>query len=66
MIYKIAALIDSALVLLELSGLVHSRLLPIGGGQLQQLGIVLGAADLVARGLELWKARNNSRPEESQ
>lgn len=53
MIYKIASLIDSALTLLELTGVLHSKLLPIGGGQLQQLGIIWGAADLFTRGLEL-------------
>lgn len=57
MIYKIAALIESALVFLEVSGLLHSKLLPIGGGQLQQLGIIWGAADLFARGFELLKNR---------
>jgi hypothetical protein len=55
MIYKIAALVEYALVLLELTGLVHSKQLPVGGGQLQQLGVIWGIADLSQRGLEILR-----------
>jgi len=55
MIYEIAVWVESALVLLELTGVVHSKLLPVGGGQLQQLGVIWGVADLTRRGLEILK-----------
>lgn len=48
MVYKVAALVELFLVLFENSGYVHTSLLPLGGGPIQQMGIVFGTAHLIA------------------
>lgn len=53
MIYKLAGLVDLSLVILESSGLVHLNGLPLGGGQIQQLGIVFASAYPTASTLAL-------------
>ena len=55
MIYKVAALLELSLVILENSGIVHLRGLPLGGGQIQQLGLVFATAYVMAESIELFK-----------
>ena len=55
LIYELAALIELSLVLSESSGYFHLSLLPLGGGQVQQIGIVFGIAHVIARTMELIK-----------
>jgi hypothetical protein len=52
---KIAALVELSLVILENSGFVHPRGLPLGGGQIQQIGIVFATAYVAAELIELFK-----------
>ena len=55
LVLKLAALVELALVILEFCGFVHLRGLPLGGGQIQQLGIVFGSAYVVAEVIDLFK-----------
>jgi hypothetical protein len=55
MIYKLAGLVDLSLVILESSGLVHLNGLPLGGGQIQQLGIVFASAYVVEEFIDLFR-----------
>jgi hypothetical protein len=43
------------LVILEFSGFVHLRGLPLGGGQIQQLGLVFASAYVVAEFIDLFR-----------
>lgn len=55
MVFKVAALLELSLVILENIGYVHLRGLPLGGGRVQQLGIVFASAYVVAELIELFK-----------
>lgn len=55
LIYKLAALVELSLVILEFGGFVHLPWLPLGGGQIQQLGIVFASAYIVAEFIDLFK-----------
>lgn len=44
LVFKLAALVELILVILENSGIIHLHGLPLGGGQIQQLGIVFATA----------------------
>lgn len=46
---------DMSLVILENIGYVHLRGLPLGGGRIQQLGIVFATAYVVAEFIEIFK-----------
>jgi hypothetical protein len=49
--FEIASLVEFALVLLR--HIFRIRWLPLGGGDVQQIGIVFGAAYIVSRTIEL-------------
>jgi hypothetical protein len=51
--YKIAGLVEIVLVVMEHSGYFHSAQLPLGGGQIQQIGIVFGAAHVASESMDL-------------
>lgn len=53
MAFEIAALIELALVVLESLGVVRSGLLPLGGGNIQQIGILFAAAFIIERSIAL-------------
>ena len=55
LVFKLAALVELSLVILEFSELIHLRGLPLGGGQIQQLGIVFASAYVVAEFIDLLK-----------
>ncbi len=55
LIYKLAALVELSLVVLENSGYIHLSGLPLGGGQIQQLGLVFATAYVIAESIELFK-----------
>jgi hypothetical protein len=55
LIYKLAALLELSLVILESSGFVHLRGLPLGGGQIQQIGLVFATAYVIAELIDLFK-----------
>jgi hypothetical protein len=55
MVLKLAALLELALVILENIGYVHLRGLPLGGGRIQQLGIVFASAYVVAECIDLFR-----------
>jgi hypothetical protein len=64
LIYKLAALVELSLVILEDSGYVHLSGLPLGGGQIQQIGIVFATAYVIAEFIEIFSrllARYRSR-----
>jgi hypothetical protein len=54
--YKIAGLAEIVLVLVEHSGYFHAFQLPLGGGQVQQIGIVFAAAHVVSESSDLLKS----------
>lgn len=54
--YKVAGLAEIVLVLAEHSGYFHNLQLPLGGGQIQQIGIVFAAAHVVSESNELFKS----------
>ena len=60
LVFKLAALVELILVILEFGRFVHLRGLPLGGGQIQQLGIVFASAYVVAEVIDLFKG--SSRP----
>ena len=60
LVFKIAALVELILVILESGGFVHLPWLPLGGGQIQQLGIVFTSAYVEAEFIDLFKGP--SRP----
>jgi len=53
--YKIAGLAEMVLVLVEHSGYFHASQLPLGGGQVQQIGIVFAAAHVFSESSDLLK-----------
>jgi len=55
MVFKLAALLELSLVILENIGYVHLSGLPLGGGRIQQLGIVFATAYVVAEVIDLFK-----------
>jgi hypothetical protein len=55
LIYKLAALVELSLVILEDSGYIHLSGLPLGGGAIQQLGLVFASAYVVAEFIDLLK-----------
>ena len=55
LIYKLAALVELSLVLLEDSGYIHLSGLPLGGGQVQQLGLVFASAYVISECIDLFK-----------
>jgi hypothetical protein len=63
LIYKLAALVELSLVILEDSGYIHLNGLPLGGGQVQQLGLVFASAYVIAEFIDLFKGpRRQPRP----
>jgi hypothetical protein len=58
LIYKVAALVEFFLVVVENSGYVHTSLLPLGGGPIQQIGIIFATAHLIAESRKLLKRAN--------
>jgi hypothetical protein len=57
LVYELAALVELSLVVLENVGYVHISALPLGGGQIQQIGLVFSAAYIIARVIELFSER---------
>ena len=55
LIYKLAALVELSLVILEDSGYIHLNGLPLGDGQVQQLGLVFASAYVIAEFIDLFK-----------
>ena len=55
LVFKLAALVELTLVILEFCGLVHLNCLPLGGGQIQQLGIVFASAYVIAESIDLFR-----------
>jgi hypothetical protein len=53
LVFKSAALTELILVILEFGGFIHLRWLPLGGGQIQQIGIVFATAYVIAELIEL-------------
>jgi hypothetical protein len=63
LVFKLAALVELILVILEFGGFVHLSWLPFGGGPIQQLGVVFASAYVVAELIDLFKGpRRQSRP----
>lgn len=63
LVFKLAALVELSLVILEFGRFVHPPWLPLGGGQVQQLGIVFASAYVVAEFIDLFKGPpTQSRP----
>ena len=58
LLFKLAALVE--LVILEFGGFVHLPWLPLGGGPIQQLGVVFASAYVVAEFIDLF--RRPSKP----
>lgn len=52
LVYEFAALTELSLVIVEDCGWFRTRL-PLGGGQIQQIGILFAAAYVIARLIEL-------------
>ena len=49
LVFKLAALVELSLVILESSGHVYlKKKLPLGGGHIQQLGLVFATAYVIA------------------
>ena len=55
LIYKLAALVELSLVILEDSGYISQSGLPLGGGQIQQLGLVFASAYVIAEFIDLFR-----------
>ena len=55
MAFKLASLLELSLVILENIGYVHLRGLPLGGGPVQQLGVVFATAYVIAEAIDLFK-----------
>ena len=47
--YELAALLEIALVVVESLGILKPGALPLGGGHIQQIGIIFGTAFVVDR-----------------
>jgi hypothetical protein len=62
LVFKLAALVELILVILEFGGFVHLRGLPLGGGQIQQLGIVFASAYVVAEFIDLFRRPRRPGP----
>jgi hypothetical protein len=63
MVFKLAALLELSLVILESSGYVHLRGLPLGGGQIQQIGVVFATAHVITELIDIFKGPpRESRP----
>jgi hypothetical protein len=62
MVFKVAALLELSLVILENSGYVHLRGLPLGGGEIQQVGIVFATAYVVAEFIEVFRGPPPRQP----
>lgn len=54
-IYELAALAEMSLIVVEHSGYLHLRGLPLGGGQIQQIGLLFATAHVVAKLTELFR-----------
>ena len=52
LVFKLAALVELSLVILESCGCFRTRL-PLGGGHIQQLGIVFASAYVIAELVDL-------------
>jgi hypothetical protein len=55
LVFKLASLVELILVILEFGGFVHLRGLPLGGGQIQQMGLVFATAYVVAEFIDLFR-----------
>lgn len=53
--FKLAALVELTFVILESCRFAHLTWLPLGGDQIQQIGIVFATAYVVAEFLDLVK-----------
>lgn len=63
LVFKLASLVELILVILEFGGFVHPRALPLGGGQIQQIGLVFATAYVVAEFIDLFRGPpRTSRP----
>ena len=54
LVYELAALAELALVIVENCGWFRTRL-PLGGGRIQQIGVLFAAAYIIARLIELFR-----------
>jgi hypothetical protein len=54
MVFKLASLLELSLVILENSGYAHLRGLPLGGGQIQQIGLVFATAHVIAELIDIF------------
>ena len=55
LVFELAALAELARFILENSGYARLHGLPLGGGQIQQVGLIFAAAFVVAKSMELFK-----------
>jgi hypothetical protein len=53
-VFELAALAELSLVIVENCGWFRARL-PLGGGQIQQIGILFAAAYVISRLMELMR-----------
>lgn len=54
LVFKLAGLVELILVILEGCGCLSTRL-PLGGGHIQQLGIVFASAYVVAEFIDIFR-----------
>jgi len=54
LVYELAALTELSLVVVENCGWFRTRL-PLGGGQIQQIGILFATAYVISRLMELMR-----------
>jgi hypothetical protein len=55
LVYELGALVELVLVILESSRCVRTGVLPLGGGQIQQIGLIFATAYVIAKTVELFK-----------
>lgn len=64
--FELAALVEFCLSVLEGAGYLHADFLPLGGGQLAQLGLIFAVAYVVRRLVEIFsqppRRRRSQRP----
>jgi hypothetical protein len=57
LVHELGALVELSLVILESSGYLHTSALPLGGGQIQQIGLVFATAYVISRAIDLFRDR---------
>lgn len=62
LVYELAALAELSLVIVENCGYFHLNGLPLGGGQIQQIGLIFATAYVIARLIELFKKELRMKP----